>query len=365
MVEAAIWLMVQGDRVGAEALLQQVLRLDPTHTRARQAMRSTGATTSPGEPMPQPIPPETQPVIPRNPVRITEATPLEPLPALDRAVPPGLTRRTLTEVPGPFTSTPSALVSGLAAEETTPRPSAAQTDRQPALEPPPPPAEPAPSAPPRPTAPTAQGKAWSLEVLTGPHAGVSLPMSKRPMVIGRGLGVLDVENDPFMSAGHASFFQRGGELWISDGGSASGTWLSLDGPTRLSAGDSFSVGLQRFRYLGPVEAGSVEQPWPYGAPRPAASWRLEHVLVGARPGRTWVLRGTVTIGRESATLRFPEDDAMTSLHAELRPAGQQLEVIDRSARVGTFLALTTGGERRVTEGMRVRLGSTVFRVVAR
>ena len=39
MVEAAIWLMVQGDRAGAEALLQQVLRIDPTHERARQAMK--------------------------------------------------------------------------------------------------------------------------------------------------------------------------------------------------------------------------------------------------------------------------------------------------------------------------------------
>lgn len=381
MVEAAIWLMVQGDRAGAEALLQQVLRIDPTHARARQAMKSTGATTSPGEPAPvsrpQQIPHETQPVIPKNPVRITEATPLEPLPALQRDVPPGLTRRNTLPgtgsetAPNPFESRASDITAP--ARETPllenpkpaaePAPSSSSTDRHEQLvrADEPPPAEPLPQ--PRPSAPT--GKTWSLEVLTGPHTGVSLPVSKRPMLIGKGLGVLDVESDPFMSTAHASFFQRNGELWISDGGSASGTWLSIDAPHRLAPGDSFSVGLQRFRYLGPVEAGSVEQPWPYGAPRPAASWRLEHVLVGARSGRTWVLRGMITIGREGTTLRFAEDDAMALVHAELRPSGVNLELVDRSARIGTFVALAPGGERRVTEGARVRLGSTVFRVTAR
>jgi hypothetical protein len=56
---------------------------------------------------------------------------------------------------------------------------------------------------------------------------------------------------------------------------------------------------------------------------------------------------------------------MATLHAELRPAGAALELVDRSARIGTFVSLPPSGERRVLEGMRVRLGSTVFRVTAR
>ena len=185
------------------------------------------------------------------------------------------------------------------------------------------------------------------------------------MMIGKGLGVLDVEADLFMSSAHASFFQRGGELWVSDGGSASGTWLSIDAPHRLNPGDSFSAGLQRLRYLGPLDSAPAEQPWPYGAPRPAASWRLEHVLVGGRPGRTWVLRGVVTIGREGAAVRFAEDESMALTHCELRPAGIALEIVDKSARAGTFVMLPPSAERKVTEGARVRLGSTVFRVTSR
>ena len=87
--------------------------------------------------------------------------------------------------------------------------------------------------------------------------------------------------------------------------------------------------------------------------------------MGGRPGRTWVLRGVVTIGREGAVVRFPDDEAMALVHCELRPAGPALEVVDKSARAGTFVMLPPSGERKVSEGTRVRLGSTVFRVTAR
>jgi hypothetical protein len=376
MVEAAIWLMVQGDRAGAEDLLAQVLRIDPNHARARQAMKSAAPPTSPGGlPPKQPVPDTTVAVAP-GAIKLPDNTPLEPTPALQRDVPPGLVRR--TTIPGtgasaelPFMSTPSSLIAkpeertdrhlSLVVPEPVPeKPKPSTSSTQPQLEPV------GEREPARTTALNpVVAKSWSLEVLTGPHVGTNLPVSKRPMLIGKGLGVLDVEEDLFMSSAHASFFQRGGELWISDGGSASGTWVSIDGPHRLLPGDSFSVGMQRLKYLGPLDTAPAEQPWPYGAPRPAASWRLEHVLVGARPGRTWVLRGVVSIGRIGAGVSFPDDESMASLHAEMRPAGSSLEVVDKAIRIGTFAMLPPSGERKVPEGTRVRLGSTVFRVIAR
>ncbi len=354
LVDAAVWLLVQGDRAGAEELLARVLREDPTHERARQAMKSAGHPTSPGTLPPQrPIPNKTQPVVP--PGVYTGA----PTPA-PQSAPPGLTRKTtMPGVPPPVPSSPSAFEKP-AAEKTDRHLSLVPTKNQTASSTHP---ELKPIGADAPTPST--GKSWSLEVLTGPHAGTSLPLAKRALVIGRGLGVLDVDEDPFMAAGHASFFQRNGELWVSDGGSASGTWVSFEGPQRLNTGDSFSLGLQRLRYLGPLDTAPVDSPWPYGAPRPAASWRLEHVLLGGRPARTWLLRGVVTIGRRGSQLAFDEDETMEDFHAELRPAGTALELVDRSKGHTTFVGLTPSSERRLPEGTRVRLGSTLFRVAAR
>lgn len=365
MVEAAIWLMVQGDRAGAEDLLVQALRLDPTHERARQAMKSVGAITRPGEqsprdpaldrPITQPVlaadpgrtPAEAQPGVSRGPVPMGGAPPRGTLPHGAMAVDAWGERPGDTTLPGgggpPFSSSPS----GERRDDRTDRHVMGRlgegSSTQPRLE---------------------LGKSWSLEVLNGPHVGVNLPVARRPMMVGRGLGVLDVESDVFMSSAHATFFQRAGELWISDGGSASGTWLSVDGPTRLNPGDSFSIGLQRLRYLGPLETPPAQTPWQYGAPRPASTWRLEHVLLGDRPARTWLLRGVVTLGRDGATVKFPEDESLMPVHAELRPAGAAIELIDRAARATTYAMVPTGAERRLLEGTRVRLGSTIFRVIS-
>ncbi len=369
MVEAAIWLMVQGDRAGAEELLAQALRLNPNHERARQAMKSASTSTGPGNlpavpqrgqektsPGPEREEPSSQPApMTRTPIGHTTA------PGTTYVAPPKKPdEETLPPALGadlPFISTPSSLNSVI--ERSQPTVLMAPVE----------------IAPPvvnieevKPTVRTGGVKTqrnWSLEILTGANAGKSVTLANRPTVIGRGLGAINESANAFIATGHASFFQRDGELWVSDGGSLSGTWLSIDGPHRLSPGDSFSVGLQRLRYLGPMQTAPIESPQIYGAPFPPLSWRLEHLLVGARPARIWLLRGVVTLGRESTTVRFGDDDSMASVHAELRPAGDCVDLIDRSARAGTFVAMRSTAERRLAAGTRVRLGSTVFRVIER
>ncbi len=481
MVEAAIWLLVQGDRAGAEDLLAQVLRQDPTNERARQAMRSAGAPTSPGaRPPAPPLPSQTVPVM-ASPLGspATASTPLEPRPALPRDDAPtarvsraeleaqqprsskatqqfgvdaadvqavrsavrarreaaslrttdvedllgGAARR--TTLPGgaatfdarPEDSTmpgrtfalperPEAPARTFSNEATAldlsleralndePPPTSADhphvestsrhhpettTDRHLALARPEPTGRSATQPRLVPTAPPALaqtpafvsgatgalGREWVLEVLTGPYRGQQLPVSRKPVVVGRGLGLLGDDDDAFASPGHASFFLRGADLFVSDGGSASGTWHTIDGAFRLAPGDSFSAGLQRFRFLGALGAAPQVDPPEYGAPVPGASWRLEHTLVGLRPGRAWVLRGIVTLGRQQQQLAFPDDEAMAPHHADLRPAGHELEVVDHSQGLGTWVCLPSGGERRMPAGTRVRLGALVLQISLR
>jgi hypothetical protein len=206
------------------------------------------------------------------------------------------------------------------------------------------------------------GRVYSLEVVGGPHAGRRLELTKRTLV-GRGLGSFDVENDIFMSPGHASFFYRGGELWVADGRSASGTWVSIPGVQTIGTGDSFSAGLQRFKFLGPLDIARSERPWAYGAPRPPACFRIEHVLVGDRPSRIWIVKGSVTIGSEAAIIRFPDDRSLSPVHVEVKGNGTSAELTDRST-TGTYVMIPSSGEAKLSEDTKVRLGTTVFRVVS-
>jgi pSer/pThr/pTyr-binding forkhead associated (FHA) protein len=206
---------------------------------------------------------------------------------------------------------------------------------------------------------------WLLHVETGPLAGRAVPFSRRPLVVGAGSGGLDLGADPFVSPAHASFFLRGADVFVCDGESTSGTWVTIDGVARLAAGEDFSLGLQRLRYLGPLDGPRPSPVLEYGAPAPAASWRLEERLVGNRAARVWLLRGIVTVGRgTSVGLRFP-DDSLAERHGELRPTAQGLEIVDQSNGLGTWACLPRGGERRVPPGARVRLGTTVLRLAPR
>lgn len=487
MVEAAIWLLVQGDRAGAEDLLTQVLKQDPTHARARQAMRSVAAPTSPGARPPAPLAPQqTVPLVPSHQPRDGGTTPLEPQPAhrrperdtarvsraeieaaqagekstqqygfepkdlqavreavkarregasmrstdledllggaLRRTTQPGGAatfdarpedstlpgKRFDLGAPEPITGeqeepgfgAPRALTSESTALDLSleralnelPPPTSADhpaiehtsrqddgaTDRhlslvrhaagtsgtQPELAPvrrtPVPALGDAPVLPSGPS--PAASREWTVRVLTGPRQGQSLSIGKRPVLLGRGLGSLPMDDDPFASPAHASFFTRGADLFVADGASVSGTWHTIDGVFRLAPGEAFAVGQQRLRFLGALGAAPHGDPNEYGAPVPAASWRLEQTLVGLRPGRAWVLRGIISVGRAQQALTFPEDQALAVHHADLRPAGHELELVDRSQGLGTWVCLPHGGERRVPPGTLVRVGSTILEV---
>lgn len=320
IVDAATHVLAHGDRAGAEGLLTQALRLEPSHVKAQAAMaRLRGQTLlGPGAAL-GPVAPRPEPPAP------TPATPAE-----------GPRARG-----GPSAATPRLDPGTIDLEAV--RAASAHWRSTLAI-------TPASEAP-------AEG---SLVVLTGPRRGHEVALAKGRTVLGRGAGGLDLSFDRCVAPNHAAFVERDGELFVVDGGSPSGTWVTFDGATRLAAGDSFSVGQQRLRYLGPLDAATPGQPVELGGPVPAASWRLEHTLEGNRPGHVWVLRGIVTLGRGSPLPGFGSDHALASEHVELRPCGAELELVDRSEGLGTWLCLPSGGERRLTPGTLVRLGSTVL-----
>jgi pSer/pThr/pTyr-binding forkhead associated (FHA) protein len=186
-------------------------------------------------------------------------------------------------------------------------------------------------------------------------------------VIGRGDADIKFESDHFMSPVHAKIELRNGQLSLRDLGSRNGTWIFIDGPTKLTDSDMILLGSQllRFRRLGypgphPAEADSTRR---MGSAVPTVDVAvLEQLRADGSvrdvfhlsPGRT------VTLGRETGDWIFPYDSTMSSSHAEIRTEDSEFFVRDADSRNG--VAMAARGERVLKAGQRILMGDQTFRV---
>jgi pSer/pThr/pTyr-binding forkhead associated (FHA) protein len=186
-------------------------------------------------------------------------------------------------------------------------------------------------------------------------------------VIGRGEVDMPFPSDAFMSPMHARFDAREDQLWVRDLGSRNGTWVFIDGPTRLTDNDLLLIGSQivRFRRLGypgphPPEADATRR---MGSVVPTVDVAvLEQLRADGSvrdvfhlsPGRT------VTVGRESGDWLFSYDATMSGRHAEIRTEDSDFFVHDANSRNGVAMAVR--GERALHRGQRLLIGDQILRL---
>ncbi len=101
-----------------------------------------------------------------------------------------------------------------------------------------------------------------------------------------------------------------------------------------------------------------------GAQRAAPAQRPRRVVALRQDGvagPSWLLgREPVTCGRSGGELRFPEDPAVSPLHARLEPRPDALHAVDLGSLNGTFVRLTA--PRALSPGDEIRLGRQLLRV---
>jgi len=186
-------------------------------------------------------------------------------------------------------------------------------------------------------------------------------------VLGRGDADIRFETDHFMSPLHARLELREGQLWLRDLGSRNGTWMFIDGPTKLTDGDLVIVGSQvlRLRRLGypgphPPEADSTRR---MGSTVPTVDIAVMEQLRAdgscrdvyhLSPGRN------VVIGREAGDWIFPYDATMSGRHAEIRNEDSEFFMHDANSRNG--VAMSVRGERAIKKGQKLLIGDQIIRV---
>ena len=249
-----------------------------------------------------------------------------------------------------------------------PPPERARTPAAPAPvpEPVPPPAA-SPQAALRPSGPTAPvASRYILGVVSGPARGQRFRLMANGCTVGRSRGAILFPDDIHVSAHHAAFRIKDGQLTVKDESRASGVFASIRAPEVLPPGGMFVIGqrLLRFQGLLTVPAPDPSKPRAYGVPLPpqGVMWALEELLVGRRPGRAVATaQPLLTLGLAGCDVNFPGEPGLAPRHCELTASARGGLLRDLSAGLGTFVRIGTQ-ERVLQAGDRVRIGDQVLLV---
>ena len=87
----------------------------------------------------------------------------------------------------------------------------------------------------------ARGVPTKLQVVSGPNAGQSVPLSDKPILLGRGTDASIRLDDDYVSTRHARFATNGEQWFVEDVGSTNGTYL---GSQRITSPVPVGLGIQ-------------------------------------------------------------------------------------------------------------------------
>jgi pSer/pThr/pTyr-binding forkhead associated (FHA) protein len=211
-----------------------------------------------------------------------------------------------------------------------------------------------------------------LRVSEGKERGKRLSV-EADLLIGRVVPGADgaLGGDPEISRRHARVSRAAdGQLTIEDLGSANGTFVNderIDAPRRLEIGDVVKVGKTVLRVTDDSGATS-EKSRPAAGEALALTAEVGAVLVvaaGMAPGRRFVLRNELVLGREvSGEGRLSDDPDISRRHARVArdPMGQ-VTIEDLGSANGTFVNdERVRGRHVLTVGDSIRIGSTTLQL---
>jgi pSer/pThr/pTyr-binding forkhead associated (FHA) protein len=90
-----------------------------------------------------------------------------------------------------------------------------------------------------------RGVPTKLQVVSGPNAGQSVPLSDKPILLGRGTDAAIRLDDDYVSTRHARFATNGEQWFVEDLGSTNGTYLGsqrVTSPVPIGLGIAVRLG---------------------------------------------------------------------------------------------------------------------------
>ena len=188
------------------------------------------------------------------------------------------------------------------------------------------------------------------------RGSVEHPLSKSPLILGRGAGVDIVLGGPLISRRHAELRRTDEGLMVTDLGSRNGVFVNghaISAPTRLADGDSLGLGDDTFVLIEVQDAAQRQATWTEmravreSSPAPLGVYASDEVSVATRRADALQMLGGV-VDKALALGRGQEAEHLIGSHlvAALSDAtlgrGVAPEVARSAANYAVKLATVTG-----------------------
>ena len=185
--------------------------------------------------------------------------------------------------------------------------------------------------------------------LDGTEEG-EFPLKDGENVIGRETGGIFAK-DNLLSGRHATLIVQGPSVWVRDENSRNGVYVRIPRQqhVELSNGDQFCIGRIILRFELQPTADAIG---------------LLHLVVGRDVDKTSFpcrvpLTG-LTLGRNRAELRFPNDGWVSGLHCQIVVHGPQVMLVDLGSSNGTYQRIR--GVRALAHHDAILMGQRIFHV---
>lgn len=102
-----------------------------------------------------------------------------------------------------------------------------------------------------------------LIIVAGANEGLEIPLSERPILIGRGTSSDILLQDSYASRAHCWIEPHGDTWWLRDLGSKNGTLVGaarVEGQQPLRDGDIIAIGATQIRFSDPAETHTYSAP---------------------------------------------------------------------------------------------------------
>lgn len=206
-----------------------------------------------------------------------------------------------------------------------------------------------------------------VEIKDDLSSGRVYDITKTKTSLGRTEGDILYPNDTYLSLKHCVFYYNDGKLSVEDLNSYNGVFIRIKERVKLSSGAYILIGQQLLQFFPfnykdlmiPDKQETEEIINYYGVSNRKIIALIKQIFSDHSEGnRYYISSESVSIGRQSGDILFPDDKFISNKHATIVYENGDFWLIDNGSSNGVFLQIA--GKTEIEDGDNLLVGKQLF-----